>query len=158
MPPTPPHQAPTHFGQMWFCICISAGNCHSTWILCWIVCLLILPSEILKLPHWPHLGETFLFCGNFSSFTTLSPGWVSIPKSFVSLFAFIFCPPHFNEIFCLSRYLGSSANVWKLFCGSFSTWRWTFDVFMGEKVISPSYSFAILGLLPHPNKFFDSGL
>ena len=36
--------------------------------------------------------EGFPVFGNFSSFTTPSLGWVSIPNSFVSLFTFIFCP------------------------------------------------------------------
>ena len=41
------------------------------------------------------LSEGFLLCGNFSSFMIHSPGWVSIPKSVVSDFVFIFCPTSF---------------------------------------------------------------
>ena len=47
-----------------------------------------------KVPHWPHLWQCFLLCGNFF-FMTPSPGWVSVPKSFVSLFVFIFFPTSF---------------------------------------------------------------
>ena len=43
-----------------------------------------------KALHWPHSWEGFLICGNFSSFTTPSPGWVSVPKCFFSLIIFIF--------------------------------------------------------------------
>ena len=43
-----------------------------------------------------HQLEGFLVFGNFSSFTTPSPGRVSVPNSFVSLFiSFIFCPTSF---------------------------------------------------------------
>ena len=44
---------------------------------------------------------------------------------------------------CLSGYLVSSANIQKLFCGSSSTFKWSFDEFVGEQVVSPSYSFTI---------------
>ena len=49
---------------------------------------------------------------------------------------------------CLSGCLVSSANIQKLFYGIFSEFKWSFDEFVGEKVVSLSYSSAILGLLP----------
>ena len=49
---------------------------------------------------------------------------------------------------CLSGGLVSSASVQRFFCGICSAFNWSFDEFVGEKVISPSYSFAILGLPP----------
>ena len=48
-----------------------------------------------KAPHWPHLWEGFLLCGNFSTFMIPSPGWVCVLKSFVSLLVFIFYPTSF---------------------------------------------------------------
>ena len=48
----------------------------------------------------------------------------------------------------LSGHLLSSASIQKLFCGSCSTCRGSFDVFVGEKVVSPSYSSTILGRAP----------
>ena len=48
---------------------------------------------------------------------------------------------------CLSGCLVSSTSVQKLFCGSCSASKWSFDEFVGKKVVSPSYFSAILGLL-----------
>ena len=47
----------------------------------------------------------------------------------------------------LSGYLVSSASIQKLFCGSCSAFKWSFDEF-GENVVSPFYSSAILGPPP----------
>ena len=49
---------------------------------------------------------------------------------------------------CLSGCLVFSDSVQKLLCGSCSAFKWSFDEFVGEKVVSPSYSSAILGLPP----------
>ena len=93
------------------------------------------------------LWEGFLLYGNFSFFTTPFPGWVSIPKSFVSVFIFYILSYLLSKILdCLSGCLVSLATVQKLFCGSCFTFKWSFDEFLGEKVVSPSYSSAILGL------------
>ena len=98
---------------------------------------------------WTCLWEGFLLFGNVSSFTTLSPGQVFIPNCFVSLFVFYILS------YILSKRKGwlpgclvSSASVQKLFCGSCSAFKWTFDEYVGEKVVSLSYSSAILGLPP----------
>ena len=45
----------------------------------------------------------------------------------------------------LSGCMVSSASIQKLFCGSCSAFKWSFYEFVGEKVVSPSYSSAILG-------------
>ena len=42
----------------------------------------------------------------------------------------------------------SSASIQKLFCGICSAFKRSFDEFVGEKVVSPSYSSIILGLPP----------
>ena len=47
----------------------------------------------------------------------------------------------------------SSAGIQKLFCGIYSTFKCSFDEFVGEKVVSPSYSSAILAPPPHPFSF-----
>ena len=46
---------------------------------------------------------------------------------------------------CLSGCLVSSTSIQKLFCGRCSALKWSFDEFVGEKVVSLSYSSAILG-------------
>ena len=97
--------------------------------------------------------EGFLLFGNFSSFTTPSPGRVSIPNSFVSLFVFYILSYLLSKrMGCLSGCLVSSASIQKLFCGSCSAFKWSFDQFWGEKVVSLSYSSTILG--PPPPKLW----
>ena len=68
-----------------------------------------------------------------------------------SLFNFVFYI--FSYLFsktmgCFSGYLMSSASIQKLFCGIYSAFKCSFDEFVGEKVVSPSYSSAILGPPP----------
>ena len=55
---------------------------------------------------------------------------------------------------CLSGCLMSSASIQKLFCGICSVFKCSFDEFVGENVVSPSYSSAILG--PPLMSFFNS--
>ena len=75
------------------------------------------------------------------------PWWVSVPKSFVSVFVFyILSYLILKRLCCLSGFLVSSASIQKLFCGSCSTFKLSFE-FVREKVVSPSYSSAILGPL-----------
>ena len=100
--------------------------------------------------------------GNFSSIKTPFLGWISIPNSFVSLFIFYFLS------YLLSKTTGgfsgclmSSASVQKLFCGVCSTFKCSFNELVGEKVVSPSYSSAILGPPPpdtHSNTRYNIDL
>ena len=50
---------------------------------------------------------------------------------------------------CFSGCLMSSASIQKLFCRIYSALKCSFDEFVGEKVVSPSYSSAILGPPPY---------
>ena len=50
-----------------------------------------------------------------------------------------------KTIICSSGYLMSSDSIQKLFCRIYSALKCSFDEFVGEKVVSPSYSSAILG-------------
>ena len=68
------------------------------------------------------------------------------PYLSVSLFVF------YIFFYLLSKTMGwfsgclmSSAGIQKFFCGIYSGFKCSFDEFVGEKVISPSYSSAILG-------------
>ena len=87
--------------------------------------------------------------GNFSLFKTPFPEQSSIPTSFVSVFCllYFFLPP-FEDNGLLFWCLMSSAGIQKLFCEIYSAFKRPFDEFVGEKVISPSYSSSILGLPP----------
>ena len=114
------------------------------------------PSQLccpLRFQNSPqtHRCEGFLVFGNISSFMTPSPGWVSVPNSSVSLFIF-YILSYFpsKRMGCLSRYLVSSASIQKLFCGICSAFKWYFDEFVEEKVVSLFYSSAILGLPSTP--------
>ena len=91
-------------------------------------------------------SERVFWCLETSSFTTPSLGWVSIPHSFVSIFIFyILSYLLLKSLGCLFGCLVSSASIQKLFCGICSAFKWSFNDFVGEKVVSPSYSSAILG-------------
>ena len=72
--------------------------------------------------------------------------------SFLYLFVFyILSYLLLKRMSCLSGCLMSSASIQKLLCGSCSAFKWSFDEFVGEKVVSLSYFFAMLGLPPLSN-------
>ena len=74
---------------------------------------------------------------------------VSNPNSFVSLFVmYILSYLLLKRVGCLSGCLVSSASIQKLFCGSCSEFKWTFDKFVGEKVVSLSYPLTSYDLPP----------
>ena len=78
-------------------------------------------------------------------FKTPFLGWSSVPTSFVSLFIFyIFSYFLSKTMGYFSGYLMSSAGIQKLLCGIYSVFKCSFDEFVGEKVVSPSYSSTIL--------------
>ena len=52
---------------------------------------------------------------------------------------------------CFSGHLMSSASDQKLFCEICSAFNYSFDEFVREKVVSPSYSSAILALHQRPS-------
>ena len=80
-------------------------------------------------------------------------GWISAPISFVSLFIFYILSYLLQKTMgCLFGSLMSSASIQKLFCGICSTFKCSFNEFVGEKVCSLSYSSAILE--PSPLEVF----
>ena len=108
----------------------------------------MLPSEVPSLTTDLPVSvsgclETSLF------FKTPFQGQISVPTSFVSLFIFYIFPSLLSKTRgCFSGCLMSSAGIQKLFCGIYSAFKCSFDEFMGEKVVSSSYSSTILGLPP----------
>ena len=80
-----------------------------------------------------------------TSLKTLFLGQSSVPTSFVF---YIFSYLLSKRMGCFSGCLMSSAGIQKLFCGIYSVFKCSFDEFVGEKVVSPSYSCAILGPPP----------
>ena len=88
--------------------------------------------------------------GNFSLFKTPFPGQDSLPGMELPpyLLCLFFCLLYFSyhlskTMGCFSGCLMSSAGIEKLFCGIYSAFKCSFDEFVGEKVVSPSYSSAI---------------
>ena len=79
------------------------------------------------------------------------PSWDGAPPlSLLSLFFvfYIFSYLVLKTKGCFSGCLMSPASIQKLFCGIYSAFKCSFDEFVGEKVVSPSYSSAILGPPP----------
>ena len=98
-----------------------------------------------KARHRPS-GESVSWCLYTLFFKTPFQGWSSIPTSFVSLFVFyIFSYLLLKTMGCFSGCLMSSASIQKLFCGIYLAFKCSFDEFVGEKVVSRSYSSTILG-------------
>ena len=105
----------------------------------------MLPSVLPRLTT-DSAVRVFLVFGNFSLFKTPFLGWSSVPTSFVSLFIFyIFSYLLSKTLSCCSGCLMSSTSIQKLFCGIYSAFKCSSDEFVGEKVVSLSYSPAILG-------------
>ena len=98
----------------------------------------MLPCKIPKLP-------TYLTCERVFCYRETSPSRLLPQNRFVSinLLPFLlflpFCLPHLKRLDCHFEYLGSSASIQKLFWGSYSTSRSSFGIFVGEKVVSPSF-------------------
>ena len=140
----PPCLAPACWWQMWALgVAVRHVICgfylfiyFSSWLCC--------PLRFQNSPQ-TRQWECFLVFGNFS-FKTPSSGRVSVPNSFVSLFIFyILSYILLKTMGFFSWCLMSSASFQKLFCGVCSAFKCSFNEFVGEKVVSPSYSSAILG-------------
>ena len=87
--------------------------------------------------------ETSLF------FKTPFPGQIYECTSFVSPFIFYILSYLLSKTMgCLSGCLMSSASIQKFFCGICPAFKCSFDAFVEEKVVFPSYSSAILGPPP----------
>ena len=56
----------------------------------------------------------------------------------------VFLLSPFKDMGCFNGCLMSSAGIQKLFCGIYLAFKCSFDAFVGEKLLSPSYSSAIL--------------
>ena len=106
------HPANKHYWHVWGVLTVDEQ--HRFFMF---VCLFSYPTLWdSKVPYWCCLWKDFLLCGNFSSFTTPSPGWVSTPKSFVSLFIFISCPISCErDWFAFLGIWGSPPALWSCF-------------------------------------------
>ena len=153
MQPVPPCSAPTCWWWLW---ALGVAIKH-LWVL-----FIYFSSQLgcpLRFQNSPQTcrWECFLVFGNLSSFKTPFQGWISIPTFFVSLSIFYILSYLLSKTMgCLSGWLISSASIQKLFCGVCSAFKCSFDEFVGEKVVSPSYSSTILApfLHTHISKYY----
>ena len=97
-----------------------------------------------KTPH-RSTSERVSWCFETSPPSWLPPWDESPSLTLLSLFLSILSYLLLKRMGCLSWCLMSSTSVQKLFCGNCSAFKWPFDEFVGEKVVSLSYSSAILG-------------
>ena len=110
----------------------------------------MLPSVVPRLTT-DSAVRVFLVFGNFK---TSFPGLSSVPTSFVSFFVFyIFSYLLSKTMGCFSGCLMFSASIQKLFCGIYSAFKCSLDEFVGETVVSPFYSSAILGPPPQKSRY-----
>ena len=154
MQPTPglPAQSPLASGGCRGLRCFSAGGVTAGHVICGFWLFIYFSSQLCCPPWFQRSPQTwqwecFLVFGNFSLFKTPFPGQSSVPTSFVFLFVFyIFSYLLLKTMGYFSGCLMSSAGIQELFCGIYSALQCSLDEFVEEKVISPSYSSAILGL------------
>ena len=101
----------------------------------------------------PRLGTDLavrVFPGVWKLLSFLRLPSLDVTPSFplLSLFlSFIFFYLLSKTMGCFSRCLMSSAGIQKLFCGIYLAFKCSFDEFVGEKVVSPSYSSAFFCIL-----------
>ena len=133
--------------------CFPAGSycwACNLWVLIIYLFFLpvMLPSEVPRLTTDSPV-RVFPGVWKLLSFLRLpcQDGAPSLPL--LSLFVFyVFSYLLSKTMGCFSGCLMSSASIQKLFWGIYSAFKCSFDKFVGEKMVSPSYSSAILGLPP----------
>ena len=129
-----------------FALLLRWGSYHwarNLWVLIIYLSFLsvMLPSVVPRLATDSSVSLVFPGVWKLLFFKTPFPGWSSFPTSFVSLFIFcIFSYLLSKTMGCFSGCLMSSASIQKLFCGIYSAFKCSFDEFVGEKVVSLSYS------------------
>ena len=111
----------------------------------------VFPSEGTELPCPVPIAACEGVSKHVETFLSswLSSKWGS-PSQDLCLFIFLYLLSYLilRRLACLFGSLGSSASIQKVFCGNCPTSRCIFDVTVKEKMISLSYSSAILKVPP----------
>ena len=111
------------------------------------------PSQLccpLRFKNLPQTRQVFPGVWKLPLLRLPSQDGSPIPSSFVSLFIFYILSYLLSKTMgCFSGCLMTSASDQKLFCEVCSAFNCSFDEFVGKKVVSPSYSSAILYLFPY---------
>ena len=108
----------------------------------------MLPSEV---PRLTTDSPVRVFSGVWKrlSFLRLPSRDGSLSHLFcLSFYLYIFSYLLLKTMGYFSGCLMSSAGIHKLFCGIYSAFKCSFDEFVGEKLVSPSYFSTILGPSP----------
>ena len=100
MQPMSPHPTPWWIACWWWMRASGLLLCWQLWLGAYSVGFFFFFSQLccpLRFQNSPQtrLWEGFLLFGNFSSFTTSSPGQVSFPNSLYLFLSFSFCPTSF---------------------------------------------------------------
>ena len=141
-----PAQAPLASGGCRRLRCFSTWRSYrwtgNLWVL--IIYLFFLPVMLPSVV--PRLAT--VFPGVWKLLFLRLPSRDRVPSlPLLSLFSvfYIFSYLFWKTMICFSGYLMSSASIQKLFCEVYSALKCSFDEFVREKVVSPSYSSTILG-------------
>ena len=130
------------------------GGCYRWACNLWVLIIslfffpVMLPSVFPRLTQTRQWGsESVSWCLETSLFLRLPSQDRAPSLPLLSLFlSFIFFSYLFSKTMsCFSGCLMSSASIQKLFCGIYSAFKCSFEEFVGEKVVSLSYSSTILG-------------
>ena len=130
----------------------SCGHC---WVfqICWHIECITFTASSFRI--WnsstgiPSPPLAFLVFGNFLYYNSL-PRMGLRPLLFCLFIFYILSCLLSKAMGCFSGHLMSSASDQKLFCGVCSAFKCSFDEFVREKVVSPSYSSTILAPPPAP--------
>ena len=137
--PEPQLPAPTHHRGN--ANSFLAGKCLSAMISVVNSLQFCLASTCFSIPFWgsealscPRSWGVFRVYGNFSTFTNLFLRHQS-PSQVLCLFIFPYILPYLIQwrLACCFGSLRSSASIQNVFCRSCSTYRCTFDVFVGRR-------------------------
>ena len=101
-------------------------------------------------------SEKVSWCLETSLFLRLPSrdGTPSLPLLFLFFCLLYFFLPPFEELGCFSGCLMSSAGIQKLFCGIYSTFKCSFDEFVGGESVLPVLLLRHLGSSPSPTFFY----
>ena len=149
-----PAQPPLASGGCRRLRCFSTGSyrwAHNLWVLIIYLFFLpvMLPSEVPRLTTdlpvrvFPGVWKILSFLRLPSQDGALSLPLLSLFLSFI-FFSYLLS----KTMGCFSGCLMSSAGIQKLFCGIYLMFKCSFDEFVGEKVVSLSYSSAIFSYVP----------
>ena len=147
----PQHPAPTHLKARWLGSAIQQQSLLNFLHFAYHIPVSVFPSEVPKFPSDSTCEEVSKGAETFPP-SWLPPQSIGLCPEILCLvfFIFIFCPILFwGDWLAFLRSLESFVSIQKMCHRSCSTGSWIFDVFVGGKVISPSYSSTILKM-PSP--------